>query len=300
MMKTNIYKYIEYRTYLRDYYSAMKAVDRDFTYRYFADRAGMKAPNFLQLLILGKRNLRESSIANVSRAIGHDSREAFYFRNMVLFDQASTSEEKDEYFQALTDMRESELNMDLLTKAQLAHYTHWYYHAIRELLGFYQLHPDEQYAFRHLAALLEPTITESEARKAVKNMLKLGMLHKDPRGRIVQSTRFITTGDEVRSYYVRSYHETMMKAAFKSQDRFEPAVRDVSSLTVSISDTGFRKIKSEIQQFRKHLLEIVREDCNPSNVYQVNFQLFPLTNPKKTKKYKEGGKAGRIKSEGRS
>jgi hypothetical protein len=43
-------------------------------------------------------------------------------------------------------------------------------------------------------------------------------------------------------------------------------------------------LKQEIQLFRKRLLEMVKADSNPRNVYQVNFQMFPLTNTKKTRK----------------
>jgi hypothetical protein len=43
-------------------------------------------------------------------------------------------------------------------------------------------------------------------------------------------------------------------------------------------------LKQEIQLFRKRLLDTVKLDTGPHNVYQVNFQLFPLTNTKKTRK----------------
>lgn len=275
-MSINIYIYLEYRKYLQDYYNFMKERDKSFTFRSFSKKAGVHAPNFLQLLIQKKRNLKKSTILQVSRAIGHTAAEAEYFNYMVHLDQAKTNDEKVLFFNKLGQIRKP-YAMDVLTEIQFEHYKCWYYKAIRELLGLYPFYPEEKYAYRHLASLLLPQITESEARTAVKHLLKLGLLKQQTDTRIVQTSRFITTGDEVQSLFVRQFHETMIELAKKSQDRIPPDLRDISSVTASISKSGFETIKSEIQLFRKRILEIVKSDSDPEGVYQINFQLFPIT-----------------------
>jgi uncharacterized protein (TIGR02147 family) len=279
----NIYIYLEYRKYLQDYYLLKKKQNNLFSFRVFSRMAGVNTPNFLQLLIQGKRNLKESTITSVSKAIGHNEEEAAYFRLLVKFDQANVVEEKTDYFLQLSKIRKP-YKINNITDIQFEHYRCWYYKAIRELLAFYPFYPDEQYAYRNLATILRPAIKQKEASTAIKHMLKLGLLKKDESNRIVPTARFITTGDEVNSLFVRKFHEAMMEIAKESQDNFPPDKRDVSCLTVSISDEGFDIIKKEIQLFRKQLLEIVKRDDNPKNVFQINFQLFPLTNTKRTGK----------------
>jgi len=56
--------------------------------------------------------------------------------------------------------------------------------------------------------------------------------------------------------------------------------RDISTLTLSVSETTFREIKAEVQLFRKHLSAIACADQFADRVYQVNIQLFPLTRTK--------------------
>lgn len=288
MEKTNIniYIYLEYRKYLKDYYIFQKKHAKSFTYRSFSQLAGFNAPNFLQLLIQGKRNLKKSSISKVAKALDHSSEEAAYFELLVNFDQAKTVAKKTEYFTALSEARKP-YQITTINELQFEHLRTWYHKAIRELLGFYAFDEKETYAYRKLATLLSPPITESEARNSVKLLLKLGLLKRSDDGRIVQSDRFISTGDEVKNLAVRTFHQTMIERAGEAVDRILPENRDISSLTVTVSDTGFSMLKNEIQLFRKRVMEVVKSDHDPQHVYQVNFQLFPLTNTKKSAKIKK-------------
>lgn len=281
--KIDIYLYLEYRKYLGDYYEFKKRIAPSFSYRSFSHRAGFSTPNFLQLLIQGKRNLKRSSIARVTQAIGHAEDEARYFELMVLFDQAETIREKSRYFSELSAARKP-YAISTITDLQFEHFSAWYHKAIRELLGFYPFNEEERYAYRKLAAMLTPAVTESEARKSVKLLLALGMLRREENGTIVQADRFISTGDEVNSLFVRTFHQAMIDRAREAVDRIPSQERDISSLTVTVSEKGFAMLKQEVQLFRKRLLEAVKLDTDPCNVYQVNFQLFPLTNTRKSRK----------------
>jgi uncharacterized protein (TIGR02147 family) len=234
-------------------------------------------------LIQGKRNLKKASIAKVSQALGHTVDEAAYFELLVSFDQAENVEEKTRYFTLLSEARKP-YQINRISELQFEQFRTWYHKAIRELLGFYPFDEKEVYAYRKLAAMLSPPITESEARNSVKLLLKLGLLLRNEDGKIVQADRFMSTGDEVQNLAVRTFHKATIKRAEEAVDDIAPEYRDISCLTVSISDEGFAIIKKEMQLFRKRLLEVVKSDSNPKNVYQVNFQLFPLTNAKKTGK----------------
>ena len=53
--------------------------------------------------------------------------------------------------------------------------------------------------------------------------------------------------------------------------------RDISTLTLSISEQGLQHIKEKIKDCRRELLEIAKADENADRVYQLNLQLFPLS-----------------------
>jgi uncharacterized protein (TIGR02147 family) len=53
--------------------------------------------------------------------------------------------------------------------------------------------------------------------------------------------------------------------------------RDISSLTLCLGSGGLARLKERIQAFRRELLELAESEGQPSQVVQINFQLFPLT-----------------------
>jgi uncharacterized protein (TIGR02147 family) len=53
--------------------------------------------------------------------------------------------------------------------------------------------------------------------------------------------------------------------------------REIASLTVKISSDGFSELKKRLQEFREELLQIVQHDQNVEKVYQINFQMFPVS-----------------------
>jgi uncharacterized protein (TIGR02147 family) len=277
-----IYKYLDYRLYLKDYYSFKKKHSPDFSYRYFSEQVGVKAPNFLQWLIEGKRNLALKTIPKVSRALQLDAREEEYFTALVRFNQAETIASKTTFFEKLIQIH-APVKSQKLSVAQYQHYNHWYNEALRELLKYYKFSSSEKYAYRKLGKKVCPVISESQARKAIQQMLQLGLLREDKDGIVRQNEDFITTGDEVNSFFVQKFHENMISLAKDSMDRFPSETRDISSVTVSVSDPCFLLIKKEIQQMRKRIMELVKMDKKPDNVYQFNFQLFPLIPKKKLK-----------------
>jgi len=69
MKQVTIFEYDNYRAYLRDLYKFYKETKPHFSYRYFPQKAGFRSPNFLQLVIEGKRNLSPESIEKFTNAL---------------------------------------------------------------------------------------------------------------------------------------------------------------------------------------------------------------------------------------
>jgi len=282
-----IYSFLDYRQYLKAFYNYCKNNDKSFSYRVFSRHAGVKAPNFLQWLIEGKRNLANKTIDNVTAAMKLGPKEKEYFATLVYFNQSKTIDEKTRFFKKLMELH-IPIATTALTQVQYEHYANWYNEVIRELLNYYRFDPNEKWAYRKLARTLNPKITESQARNAIKQLLQLGLVKKGQNGIFRQVDEFVSTGDEAKSFFIRKYHETMIARARESMDRFPSEVRDISSVTMSISDECFALIKQEVRQMRKRVMELVKMDTRPNNVYQLNFQFFPLV----TQKAKTGAESG--------
>jgi uncharacterized protein (TIGR02147 family) len=271
MKQVIIFEYDNYRAYLRALYKFYKETKPHFSYRYFSQKAGFRSPNFLQLVIEGKRNLSPESIEKFTNALKLGKKEAEFFRVLVYLNQARTVSEKKIYAEQLMQFRPFRY-IHPLRQDQYRYYTDGYNIAIRELTTLPEFSEDPAW----IAKRLLPPISPQQAKKSLDLLLQLGLLKRDESGRLVQSDAFISTGDEVTSTSVANYHRAMIQLGAEALDRFSGPARDISSVTMALSDKNFQEIKALIQRFRKELLAIADQDQSPEGVYQINFQLFPL------------------------
>jgi uncharacterized protein (TIGR02147 family) len=238
--------------------------------------AGFRSPNFLKLVIEGKRNLSATSIEKFIHAFQLKAREAEYFRVLVHLNQAKTLDEKKLYAEQLMRFRPYR-SIHPLQKEQYDYYSQWYNVPIREWIAVPAFSEDTDWVSKNLT----PPISPDQARKALDLLMELGLIERDPSGRLVQADALLSTGDEVTSVSVANYHREMIRKGAEAIERFPPSRRDISSVTLALSEEKLSRVKCLIQQFRKELLAVADQDPDPEGVYQVNFQLFPLTRPEK-------------------
>jgi uncharacterized protein (TIGR02147 family) len=270
--KPDIFTYLDYRAWLRAYYEAAKEEMPVFSFRYFSRKAGYSSPNFLKLVMEGKRNLTEDSVARFTRALQLNPAEARFFEALVEFNQAQSAEEKNAAFERVTASRRFR-NARRVEQGFFQYLSTWYYPTIRELAG----RPDFREDPAWIAAQLLPPIKPAQAAEAMELLLDLGLLVRDDAGRIVRGDPSLTTGHEVHALAVGNYHRQMLQRAADAIELVPPAARDISALTVCISAELVPEFKRRIHTFREALLNLGDQDPDPRRVYQLNIQLFPLT-----------------------
>lgn len=269
----NIFDYTDYRKYLRDYYENRKAVDRSFTVRYIAENVGFKSASFFCQLMSGRSNMSPELANKFSEFIGFNKKESDYFETLVSYNQAKNHPQKKKLFEKLIGFKQSKIRT--IDSDLYEFYDKWYYNAIRELLFFYPFSGN----FQDLAKILNPSISPAEAQKAVALLDQWGLIKKEASGRYVRSdNQSITTGMEAQSFYINNYQHAVLDLAKEALDRFPRDERSLSTLTISLSPGGYNKIESEIHLFRRRMLIIAEEDSRENRVYQMNIQLFPMTN----------------------
>ncbi len=266
----NVFQYTNYREFLRDYYEERKERD-GYTYRDFAEDAGMNSSSWLLHLVKGVKNLSDESAKKIASALHLKKRETDYFLLMVSFTQARNSAEKDKYYTLMIALKKK-LRLMLIGEAQYEYYTKWYYPVIRSLVSKIDFGDD----YPSLAKHLIPAITPQEARKAISLLRRLGLIARNESGRWVQTDEIISTGNEVSSLCVVNYHKQVSRLASEAFDNIPREQRDISSLTLGINEEDFERIRDRIIEFRRELIEIARSSEHPDRVYQLNFQLFPV------------------------
>ena len=221
-----------------------------------------------------------ATIERVANAMGLVGTDLQYFRALVNFNQEKDSSKKKEVFKELRAIAK-ENEMTLVGEDQYDYYESWINPALRELVP--QV-PEATPA--QVADMLAFDTQAAEVKKALKLLEKVGLLRKAPDGHFEQSSKAITTGNiEVTSLSVREMHRQMGELAVRSLDEVPVNERDISGLTVGISEDAYGRITKEIEDFRRRVASIVLQDTDEDRVYRLNVQLFPLT-----KKFKGGVK----------
>lgn len=274
-----VMEYNNFRLFMRDFYSERK--DRSgFTWRNFAKAAGYSSPVFLKLVCDGKANLSEVGIERVAQAMGLVGIDLQYFRLLVVFNQSKDSTEKKKIYKEMRTLA-SDNSVKLVGEEEYDYYETWRNPVIRELApkmkGATPAKMAEQFEFG---------VNTADVKKSLAQLQDLGLLKKDKDGNFVQESRSITTGSlDVTSLAIRDMHRQMGNLAVKALDEVPVNERDISGMTLGVSEIAYQKIVQEIADFRRRIGAIVMEDSGNERVYRMNVQLFPLT-----KDFIDGGK----------
>lgn len=272
-----LYKYEDYRVFLKDYFSARKKISKDFTHRAFAKLAGFSSSSFCLHVMQGHKNLSGDSIQKFLSAMNLEGAAARYFEALVQYNQAKTLHDREFFFSELNQIRRKTL-FYRVNKHQFILYSEWYFSVIRELAVYSNWDGDYQL----LGSMVVPPLSAEKAKKAVDSLVEAGLLLYNENGTLRQNSP-VVSADSAPAVIVNKLKKDFMLKALEAEEKFRKPAKYSSSATISMSMQTFNKAKSMIDGLRQQLLAMAMIDSEIDQVFQVNFQMFPLSEP--IKKY---------------
>lgn len=269
----NIYEFIDYREYIKEYYLYKKSLNKGFSYRVMSRRMGFTSPNYIKLIVDGDRHISLKSLDKLLKGLTLSAGEVKYFKYLVNFAKAKTTDEKEFYYFQIIKSRAKKLTQHIHNE-QYEYYDQWYNIVIREMISGKN---KDEINHKKIANSINPPILPKEVKKSIETLERIGLIEIDDEGIYRHTSAVINTTNEVNSFSIIKYHEKMIDLAKESLSRFKSEERDVSSATIKISEEGFNKIKSKLHEYREEILQIARADKDVDRVAQVNLQLFPLS-----------------------
>jgi uncharacterized protein (TIGR02147 family) len=130
---------------------------------------------------------------------------------------------------------------------------------------------------------MSPSISIKEAKESIQLLLDLGFIQKKATGKYEVQDARITTGDKWQSVAIRNFQEECLKLASESLTRHPKEIRDISTVTMTLSSKNIEEVRARVKELRQSLLHLHSEGEDPDSVYQVNIQVFPLTQIEKGK-----------------
>ena len=271
----SVFDYLDYRKFLADQYRHRKSVNRHYSYRLIAEKAGIPSTGYFSEVLSGRRNLTRAKIPKFAKAFGLSAAEEEYLGLLVAFTDAKTETAKQAVYASL--VKAMPVKIQRLKASQREYFSKWYYVAVREALAVHEVREDVE----ALASLLRPAITASQAKAALKLLEGLQLIARDEGGRWrATQASLLSQQDESTAMLVRGFQDEMIGLARQSLTGVPRDERDVSCVTMSVSRQGLERVKAAIKECRQRILEIVQSDQDEDRVIQMNVQVFPITHPK--------------------
>ncbi len=272
----DIFAYLDYRRFLNDIIAERRKENSSFSLRYISQKAGIKSSGFLSMVLKGKRNISEKLIIELALILKLNKKERNYFRSLVYFNQARFHSEKNHFYQEILSLQKGPVRT--VTQNQYEFYDKWYYAAVRELVALYEITDDN---YEMLTKLLKPAVKPGEVKSALEVLTRLGLVKKTKSGIYKRTDAVITSGASVaKPFAIQNFQLATLELAKTAYERFARDERELSTLTMSIDKKTYNLIQKKVAKLRSEIMELARSVPEPEQVYQLNMQLFPLSERK--------------------
>lgn len=272
----NITEYLNYRQFLQDFYLSKKKGNASYSYRVFINKGDLGSPSHLKMVIDGSRNLTLNTIPKYINAIGFKKKmESQFFELLVHYNQEENADQKIKYFNEIMALKRKQ-GLSTLEKHQFDLLAHWFHVAIYVLIDLDNFKVDLDW----IAERLRKKVSSRQVREALDSLETIGLIEKDEVKGYRQVSGALSTADDLRHLSVHSYHKDMIELALDSLSNDPSEVREFNGVTLKISKDKLPLLKEKIRNFRREINELTSNMDGLDQVYQLNVQLFPLTEVK--------------------
>ncbi|WP_298772447.1 TIGR02147 family protein [uncultured Fibrobacter sp.] len=270
-----IIEYTDYRKFIRDYYDERKRSSA-FTWREFARDAGFSSAVYLKYVCEGKKNLSIGAAGSVANAMGLVGFEYTYFVLMVSYAHAKSDEAKKAAFEERCALAMAH-KIRILGNEEFNYFKSWKNAFIRELAPHMPgAKPLE------MAHACKQKISAAEVSETLDFLVRAKLLKKDKNGNYHQTDKSISMGSvDAVPVAARDMQRQMGEFAIKALS-LPLSERDMSGITMGLTHRAYERIKKELADCRRRIIAIATEDEETEQVYRLNLQLFPLSEPLKS------------------
>ncbi len=275
--------YMNYRQFLADFYKfkrqASKGALRAYNYAVFSAAANIKSPNYLKMIIEGKRNLSDDMITKFGKALGFNKEQTEEFRLLVQFTQATDPADRNMFLKKLSEHRVGVKlksgEIDRKSFEKVPNWVAWIIYAMVDQDGV-------SFDTASLKKLLRGKASEDEIETSLNSMISSGDLRRDEAtGELKKARNLTESPEDIPVALVRKLQSQLMYLGLESLYQDQPQDREFGTLTMSLTKAEFEEIKFKLRQMRKAINKdnsIARMKTKGERVYQLNIQLFPVTN----------------------
>jgi len=274
--------YMDFRLYLADYYQYRRELSkkdiRQYNYAVFSAGADIKSPNYLKMIIEGRRNLSEDMIYKFAKALSLNKEQTEEFRLLVLFGQATDPAERNLHLKSLNEKRVNAKlrsgEIDQKTWEKVPSWIAWILYSMLDQQGV-------KFDPQNLRELLRSKATSDEIREALDSLIRSGEVVQDAEtGEMKKARTLMDAADDIPVALVRKLQTELMYLGLESLFQDNATEREFGSATMALTKQEFEELRFQLRKLRKETqknISVKRASSKGERVYQMNLQLFPVT-----------------------
>jgi uncharacterized protein (TIGR02147 family) len=274
--------YLDFRKLLSDYYQHRRELSkkdiRPYNYAVFSAAANIKSPNYLKLIIEGKRNLSPEMIGKFAKALSYNKEQAEEFKLLVLFGQASDPGERNMHLKALNENRVNTKlksgEIDQKTWEKIPSWIAWILYSMVD-------QKDVKFDAESLRETLRNKASADEIQAALNSLMASGELVKDEAtGGMKKARALMESAEDIPVALVRKLQGELMYLGLESLYQDSATDREFGSATLAMTKAEFEDLRFHLRKIRKETqknIGVKRLSSKGERVYQLNLQLFPIT-----------------------
>lgn len=256
---------MNYREWLRTELKRRQRANPSYSLRGFSQSLEL-SPAFLSKILNGKKSLSLESAVKVCDRLALTPIERAAFCKGVSLDRAS--EQVIQYMEGRQDVSNID-QIKRLEEDQFQAISDWYHFALRELVATRDFRPDVSWIASRLG------ITEAESTDALARLIRLKLI-KLKSGRWRKTNAWVGVPSGRGSAALRRHHSQMIQKACEAIEGQSVEERDITGMTFTTNPEKIELVRKEIADFRRKIADLLNVS-KPGEVYQINVQLFRLT-----------------------
>ncbi len=270
---SNVFAFINFREFLRDYYENRSKVDKSFTKTAMCKKLGLpNSRSYFGEIMSGKVALSNIKMELIIKIFELKGDEAQYFRCLVQYNQSCIKEEREFYFDNLISLNKTPKK--LIDPDAYAYFKDWAPSTIRAALDVFDIKNN----YKTLGEKIVPSISTKRVQAAIQLLDKLKFIKRNKNGCWKPTDKMIQTKSYMEDELIKKYQAECLEIAAKAIWRNSSKPKNISCDTMSISKGTYLKIEKKLQKFKSEFKSIVHKDEEPaSDVYQLCIQLYPQT-----------------------
>lgn len=270
----DVFQFLDPYMVLQNYYQTRKKYEMDFSYAIWGEELGLKSSSTLRLMVLGKKRLSMGVAEKFVQRHLKNTTEQNYFRLLVMYAHAGTTQEKNAAWGAL-----SKILSERIEQKEAADYFTYVSDVLCPKIMTMLSFDDLAWTEKNLAQALG--VDEAQLVEHLAKLEKSGMILKEvmASGEAAwkSAQRLTLVSDKLGDVALRAYHNACLDEA-KDAQNITPEKRRYKSLLLPLSEEEFQSLTTELNSFTKQLITKYQSDKYVGRkLYKMNINYFPVS-----------------------